>query len=101
MTSGLLLTHKTNITMTREAFIRKWCCTGYGYTEEKRDEMRDDLDDVVYWVNSLNQNNKPLVIANVSGQSEQLPQLCQCTMKHEDCECAFYNECSECGLPLR
>lgn len=41
------------------------------------------------------------IIANVSGQSEQLPQLCQCTMKHEDCECDFYNKCSECGLPLR
>ena len=52
--------------MTREAFIRKWCCTGYGYTEEKRDEMRDDLDAVIDWANSLNSNNKPLDIANVS-----------------------------------
>ena len=51
--------------------------------------------------NSSNSNNKPLVKGAVSGRSEQLPQLCQCTIKHEDCECAFYNECSECGLPLR
>ena len=59
------------------------------------DEFIDSLE------NTSDENNKPLVIANVSGQSEQLPQLCQCTMKHEDCECSFYNECSECGLPLR
>jgi hypothetical protein len=32
--------------MTRERFIKKWLCTGYGYTEEKRDEMCDDLDKV-------------------------------------------------------
>ncbi len=50
--------------MTREAFIRKWCCTGYGYTEEKRDEMRDDLDAVIDWANS-SINNNPLGIANV------------------------------------
>ena len=50
--------------MTREAFIRKWCCTGYGYTEEKRDEMRDDLDAVIDWANS-SINNNPLGIARV------------------------------------
>ena len=76
--------------MTREAFIRKWCCTGYGYTEEKRDEMRDDLDSVIDWANS-SINNNPLGIANVSVTVCQSPQ-------HQAMLIGLVDRCQDCGV---
>ena len=37
--------------MTREAFIRKWLGAKHPYTEQFRDEMRDDLDKVIEYAN--------------------------------------------------
>jgi hypothetical protein len=49
--------------MTREKFIKKWLGNkDYQYTEQNRDLMRDDLDEVIN--QALRQ---PLVISSVCG----------------------------------
>lgn len=62
--------------MTREAFIRKWLANPQKqYNEQCRDEMRDDLDNVI---EHAQQQVKNLNIPAVVGQSKQL-NCCACT----------------------
>ena len=72
--------------MTREKFIKKWLGNkDYQYTEQNRDLMRDDLDEVIN--QALRQ---PPVISSV----------CDCEPH------TFYewekdeNKCSQCGKPI-
>jgi len=68
--------------MTREAFIRKWLNTGYGYCEANRDLMRDDLDKVIEYAKPVDPINNDLHIPAVS---------------YSVCDCSHTQACIRCA----
>jgi len=75
--------------MTREAFIRKWLNTGYGYCEANRDLMRDDLDKVIEYAKPVDPINNDLHIPDVSVSVCKSPKDYICNI----------NDNGICGLP--
>jgi hypothetical protein len=76
--------------MTRDKFIKKWLGNkDYPYTEENRDLMRDDLDEVI---------NQALRIHDVVGRSEQF--TCSCGIPPAIRLCEGVETCLKCGEEL-
>lgn len=56
--------------MTREQFIRKWLGVQYQYTEQFRDEMRDDLDKVIEKYNNREKDKRTNTIRSTTSSKE-------------------------------